>query len=206
MKENPDDWWHHFCDYYSGHLATIKGEPCSWCGKEEVLDIKDLKSDREPFKGDYVFVAPTEEVSNESKEGDELLEIMMNLEQGRKYDGGKPQLYLLPPKSINEVGKVLTFGAEKYDPHNWRKVDDLQNRYSSAALRHMLAHIDGEDSDEETGLSHLAHAICCLMFKLEDELIVKSEKKRIRESNKHEHRESDSTAFTRESHHEKGSM
>ena len=76
---------------------------------------------------------------------------------------------------INEVGKVLTFGAEKYDPHNWRKVDDLQNRYSSAALRHIFAHIDGEDADEETGLSHLAHAICCLMFKLEDELIGESE-------------------------------
>jgi len=63
--------------------------------------------------------------------------------EGRKYDGEKPQLYLLPPKSITEVGKVLTFGAKKYDAHNWRKVDDLQNRYSSAALRHIFAHIDG---------------------------------------------------------------
>ena len=64
------------------------------------------------------------------------------MSEGRKYDGEKPQLYLLPPKSITEVGKVLTFGAKKYDAHNWRKVDDLQNRYSSAALRHIFAHID----------------------------------------------------------------
>ena len=48
------------------------------------------------------------------------------MSKGRKYDGEKPQLYLLPPKSITEVGKVLTFGAKKYDAHNWRKVDDLQ--------------------------------------------------------------------------------
>ena len=125
---------------------------------------------------------------------------------GRKYDGGKPQLYLLPPKSINEVGKVLTFGAEKYDPHNWRKVDDLQNRYTSAALRHIFAHIDGESVDEETGLSHLAHAMCCLLFKLEDELIGESEEERLREPNEHEHRESNRATLTRESHHEKGSM
>ena len=152
-----DRWWEHFCEPLGVSLSVIEGEECSWCGKEKVLTLAEF----------------------EKKEGDELIQIMKNLEQGRKYDGGKPQLYLLPPKSINEVGKVLTFGAEKYDPHNWRKVDDLQNRYSSAALRHIFAHIDGEDADEETGLSHLAHAICCLMFKLEDELLGKSEEERL---------------------------
>ena len=101
--------------------------------------------------------------------------------EGRKYDGGKAKLHLLPPKSILEVGKVLTYGAEKYDAENWRKVDDLQNRYTSAALRHIFAHIEGEDVDEETGLSHLAHAMCCLLFKLEDELIGESKEERTRE-------------------------
>ena len=126
---------------------------------------------------------------------------------GKKYDSGKPKLYLLPPKSINEVGKVLTFGAEKYDPHNWRKVDDLQNRYSSAALRHIFAHIDGEDEDQETGLSHLAHAICCLMFKLEDELIGKSEEEGAREPDSSQHRESAGLVIKgRKTHHKKGSM
>ena len=102
--------------------------------------------------------------------------------EGRKYDGDKAKLYLLPPKSILEVGKVLTYGAEKYDAENWRKVPDLQNRYTSAALRHIFAHIDGESDDEETGLSHLAHAMCCLLFKLEDELIGKSEEEGTRET------------------------
>lgn len=102
--------------------------------------------------------------------------------EGRKYDGDKPKLYLLPPRSILEVGKVLTYGAEKYDAENWRKVDDLQNRYTSAALRHIFAHIDGEKNDEETGLSHLAHAMCCLLFKLEDELLGESKEERTRET------------------------
>ena len=37
-------------------------------------------------------------------------------------------------------------------------------------MRHIFAHIDGSVLDEESGLSHLAHAICCLLFKLEIEL------------------------------------
>ena len=104
------------------------------------------------------------------------------MSEGRKFDSEKPKLYLLPPKSILEVGKVLTYGADKYDAENWRKVDDLQNRYTSAALRHIFAHIDGEADDPETGLSHLAHAMCCLLFKLEDELLGKGEEERAREA------------------------
>ncbi len=90
--------------------------------------------------------------------------------EGVKYDGEKAKMHLLPPKAILEVAKVLTFGASKYDEENWRKLEDLQNRYSSASLRHIFAHIDGSELDEDSGLSHLAHAICCLLFKLEIEL------------------------------------
>lgn len=92
------------------------------------------------------------------------------MSEGKKYDGEKPRMHLLPPKSMVEVAKVLTFGAEKYDEHNWRKLENLQNRYTSGALRHIFAHNDSELLDEESGLSHLAHAICCLLFKLEIEL------------------------------------
>ena len=71
---------------------------------------------------------------------------------------------------------------DRYGPENWRKVDDLQNRYTSAALRHIVAHMEGEKYDEETYLSHLAHAMCCLLFKLEDELIEESEEAGTRET------------------------
>jgi hypothetical protein len=36
-------------------------------------------------------------------------------------------------------------------------------------MRHLHAFNDGEDKDPESGLSHLAHASCCLMFLLEFE-------------------------------------
>ena len=131
--------------------------------------------------------------------------------EGRKYDGDKAKLYLLPPKSILEVGKVLTYGAEKYDAENWRKVDDLQNRYTSAALRHIFAHMDGELEDEETGLSHLAHAMCCLLFKLEIELEdAKSKEEKPRESDEHKYQARDqsfeSDRLVDKSHNEAGSL
>ena len=98
----------------------------------------------------------------------EQKELLM--EEGRKFDSEKPKMYLLPPKAIIEVAKVLTFGAAKYDEDNWRYLEDAQNRYSGGALRHIFSHLDGELQDPETNLSHIAHAICCLMFKLELEL------------------------------------
>lgn len=82
---------------------------------------------------------------------------------GLKFDGDKPSLALLPVESLEEVGKVLTFGAKKYDAHNWRK-GFVWSRLLSACLRHVFAFIRGEDKDPETGLSHLAHAACCLLF------------------------------------------
>ena len=110
--------------------------------------------------------------------------------EGKKYDGEKPRMYLLPPKALTEVAKVLTFGANKYDEHNWKKLDNLQNRYTGAALRHIFAHMDGEELDPETGLDHLAHALCCLLFKLEAKLQDgKSKEEGLREPNPGEHTE-----------------
>lgn len=62
------------------------------------------------------------------------------------------------------MAKVLTFGAQKYDAENWRHVPDLHARYRSAAKRHINALKRGEQFDEESGLHHAAHAVCCLMF------------------------------------------
>ena len=86
---------------------------------------------------------------------------------GRKFDGGKLQYGLLPPLALRETVKVLTFGAEKYEPDNWRRVPDGPRRYFDAAQRHLWAYKTGEVTDSETGVSHLAHALCCIMFMLD---------------------------------------
>lgn len=101
------------------------------------------------------------------------------MSEGRKYDGEKPRMYLLPPKALLEVSKVLTFGAQKYDEQNWKKLENLQNRYTGASLRHIFASMDGEEFDPETGYYHEAHAICCLLFKLEAKLEERYQKERL---------------------------
>ena len=69
---------------------------------------------------------------------------------------------------MNQTAAVLAFGAEKYAEHNWRK-GFVWSRPLSAAMRHITAFNAGEDKDPESGLSHLAHAACCIMFLLEFE-------------------------------------
>ena len=89
---------------------------------------------------------------------------------GVKYDGGKPEYDLVPSLALEETVHVLTFGAKKYAPDNWKRVPDGKRRYFSAAMRHMWAWWRSEKLDPETGRNHLAHAMCCLMFLLEKDI------------------------------------
>lgn len=84
-----------------------------------------------------------------------------------KYDGGKPRMSLLDPYALSEAAKVLTFGEKKYAAHNWRK-GFRYSRLLDGVMRHINAFNDGEDLDPESGLSHLAHAMCNLMFLLKN--------------------------------------
>ena len=85
-----------------------------------------------------------------------------------KHDDGKAPMSLLSKEALEQTAQVLAFGKQKYAAHNWRK-GFAWSRPLSAALRHIMAFNDGEDKDPESGLSHLAHAMCCLMFVLEFE-------------------------------------
>lgn len=87
---------------------------------------------------------------------------------GTKHDQGKPRWDLLPTQPLGAIAQVLTFGAEKYDAHDWRAGFDY-SRLIGAAYRHLSAYNDGEDTDPESGLSHLAHLGCCVLFLLEQE-------------------------------------
>lgn len=89
---------------------------------------------------------------------------------GRKFDGGKLQYGLLPPLALKATVEILTFGAEKYEPDNWKHVPDSKRRYFDAMQRHLWAWKEGEQNDPETDKNHLAHAMCCLMFLLERDM------------------------------------
>ncbi len=78
---------------------------------------------------------------------------------GIKHDQNKPKFSLIP--------RVVTFGAKKYGPRNWVKTENLSERYTDAAMRHINAYLQGAPNDLETGLPHLAHAVTSLMFVIE---------------------------------------
>ena len=81
-----------------------------------------------------------------------------------KHDQEKPRWDLLPMEALAPIVDVLTFGARKYAPDGWRTVPEWRRRYYAALLRHLVAWWRGEKVDPESGLSHLAHAGCCLLF------------------------------------------
>lgn len=80
-----------------------------------------------------------------------------------KYDQDKPRLDLLPFEALVPVGRVLAHGAQKYSPNNWRR-GMAWSRLLASALRHIFAWAAGDELDRETGESHIAHALCCLLF------------------------------------------
>lgn len=84
-----------------------------------------------------------------------------------KADSGKMDWSLLPIESVEEIIKVLEFGATKYDDWNWATGEGFKyTRVFNATMRHLWAWFKGEDNDPETGISHWAHAGCNVLFML----------------------------------------
>ena len=83
-----------------------------------------------------------------------------------KFDQEKPKYRLIYTSMMDYVSRVRSFGATKYpDPESWRTTEPIQ--HMEAAERHIRAAMGGEWLDKESGLPHLAHAICNCMFELE---------------------------------------
>ena len=77
----------------------------------------------------------------------------------RKASKGKTKGWdLLPWTTLAEEAEVYAYGAQKYEAHSWRKVDNALEEYTNAMFRHLAAHFDGQELDPESGLRHLAHA------------------------------------------------
>ena len=87
-------------------------------------------------------------------------------DQEVKADAGKIRPTLVPVSLIRAVAAVREYGCEKYhDPDNWKKVEP--QRYKDALCRHLLAYLDGEERDQESGLPALWHCACNLAFLIE---------------------------------------
>jgi len=96
---------------------------------------------------------------------------------GKKFDSGKPAFELLPERASFEVARVFQHGREKYDTdgddiynNNWRK-GMRWGRLIGAMMRHLFAFKQGENTDQESGLHHLAHVVASAMMLMEYQTI-----------------------------------
>lgn len=83
--------------------------------------------------------------------------------KAKKNDQEKVKIHLIPYFFLYAIAKVLMFGAKKYGAWNWSEGFDWDRPFD-ALMRHLNAWWAGEDTDEETGYSHLWHAGCNIMF------------------------------------------
>ena len=83
---------------------------------------------------------------------------------GKKNDKAKTRFDLLQADFELAIAQVLTHGAKKYGANNWQKVEEPTERYYAALRRHLSAWRMGKKMDEESGLPHLAHVACNVMF------------------------------------------
>ena len=89
----------------------------------------------------------------------------INKDEAIKADNGKTDWSLVPFESLEGMVKVLEFGAKKYDSWNWTAGGGFKwTRVLASCLRHLFAWSRGQDNDPESGLSHIYHAQCNLLF------------------------------------------
>ena len=91
-----------------------------------------------------------------------MTEVVTEATGGMKGDGGKRKWELVDYEFLDRFVDVVTFGANKYEAENWKKVSRC--RYEAAMQRHLSAYLQGEKLDSETGITHLAHISCTAMF------------------------------------------
>lgn len=82
---------------------------------------------------------------------------------GRKDDASKVRVDLVPPEGVEAAARAFGFGAGKYEPWNWAKGMAWLRLYG-AVVRHLLAWLGREETDPESGLNHLDHALASLMM------------------------------------------
>lgn len=117
-----------------------------------------------------------------NKKVDELLaeqqKHLKTLQGGGKYPDGnpktalgiaKPGAYYTPDIPHLEYSMAHMQGAFKYGPFNWRDDPVSISTYYEAAGRHMALFKAGQRNASDTGIHHLAHAMCCLSIIIDAE-------------------------------------
>jgi Domain of unknown function (DUF5664) len=66
---------------------------------------------------------------------------------------------IIPEEALKTHAEVREFGAKKYARNNWKKGIPFSFTLD-AILRHLFAFARGQETDPESGISHLGHVLC----------------------------------------------
>lgn len=85
------------------------------------------------------------------------------LQLGERKNDNKTQFSYLDLESMEDMCKVLEFGAKKYARDNWKKGFPVSSIIDSL-MRHLNEIMKGNLIDQESSLPHYAHIQCNAMF------------------------------------------
>lgn len=153
VSDDQSEWVH-------AHVRrTVEGKPYPFDCEDSIYRYAAM-----PAEGTF----DTTLLTSSSDTLNTVVDQMRQQVEGTKHDDGKPRWTLVPWRAMESVVAVLEHGAKKYGDDNWRHVPNASRRYVDAAARHIIAHMRGDELDRESGLPHLAHAVCSILFLLEN--------------------------------------
>jgi len=128
-----------------GALRMFNSPPCNDCPINGAADPNCCKFSEQPTPTNDVTQMPTGGVV--------------------KDDSGKTRYELLPWESLKQVADVFGYGAEKYFDNSWRTREAATfNRTFGSVMRHLTQWQMGQNTDPESNLNHLAHAVSQLLI------------------------------------------
>jgi hypothetical protein len=85
--------------------------------------------------------------------------------KAKRYNQSKPQLsYIMKfPTPMKAIARIMEFGAIKYEEDNWKLGGKPDKEYLDSMFRHLNQWLEGEAYDNDSGCSHLGHAIWNLL-------------------------------------------
>lgn len=156
------------CHTCKHHSISSSDEPCCTCMSVTNYDRwePDINTNEFPFTdADRELFMRAMKPDEFDRQAEQAPVAAQAQEGGAKQTDGKLPLQLTPWLSVMEMVRVLEFGAQKYDSWNWSKGLSFMGCIAST-MRHLIKFISGQDNDDESGLSHIAHAMCNCAFLL----------------------------------------
>ena len=147
---------------YKGNLEIIK----SLLNKNADINIMNINNntplDIAKRENHQEIVELLEEATSEQYRSSRVIKDI-SISLADRFNKGKLQWSLVDFNSLESLVRVLEFGAEKYSPNNWKK--GLEKKATlDCLMRHLIALMNNEELDKESGESHIGHIMANAMF------------------------------------------